>query len=65
MKRYFNILISDLKRAVLSYQFVLAVIGIVLIKFPGIWTDLKQYQGADVLYFYNYALSEGIFVTAQ
>lgn len=61
MNRYLNILFSDLKRAVLSYQFVFAVIGIVLIKFPGIWTDLKHYQGADVLYFYNYALSEGIF----
>ena len=61
MKRFFNTFLSDMKRSMFSWTFFLAVFGIVLIKIPGLWTDLQHYQDLNVLYFYNYGLSEGIF----
>lgn len=51
---------GDLKRSFLSWTFFAAVIGMIAIKIPGMWFDLQQYQGADVLYFFYYAPSQGI-----
>lgn len=58
-----SMLATDLKRCVLSWTYIASVIGYILVKLPGMWYDLLQYQGADVLYYFHYAPTQGIALT--
>lgn len=53
----------DLKRCVFSWSYIASLIGFILVKLPGMWYDLLQYQGADVLYYFYYAPTQGIALT--
>ncbi|MDO5650093.1 MAG: hypothetical protein Q4G11_05765, partial [Gallicola sp.] len=60
MRQFIRLLNLDIKRSIFNPLFVIAIIGAILLKYPGMVADFKHYKELEVLYFYFHAPSQGM-----